>query len=310
MKTCKNNGCGKKYSDGENSDNSCIHHPKGPIFHEGLKGWGCCSKRVSNFDEFMSIPGCSTGSHAESNPIPERESIPDKVSKSTETVSKNIPKADQFIPSQPAKLDTFRETDLNDPIDAIIDKGSKCKRNGCNHVHDGTTSDCFFHPGHTIFHEGSKGWSCCARRVLEFDEFLKISGCTRGLHRYLDPERPQTVTCRHDWYQTQNTVTINLYAKNVKEAKVNFKSDQINCSLVFQNNTIFDFSKKLCQPILAEESEYTVRSTKVEIVLMKANGLCWASIEPQDEVRSFTTFGTSGGGTVGAKVAFKSDACI
>lgn len=39
--------------------------------------------------------------------------------------------------------------------------------------------DCVFHPGQAIFHEGSKGWTCCKRRVLEFDEFMKIEGCKR-----------------------------------------------------------------------------------------------------------------------------------
>lgn len=45
---------------------------------------------------------------------------------------------------------------------------------------------CVFHPGHPIFHEGSKGWSCCKRRVLEFDEFLKIEGCnTKDRHMFV-----------------------------------------------------------------------------------------------------------------------------
>lgn len=34
------------------------------------------------------------------------------------------------------------------------------------------------HPGVPIFHEGSKGYSCCKRRVLEFDQFMQIEGCT------------------------------------------------------------------------------------------------------------------------------------
>ena len=38
--------------------------------------------------------------------------------------------------------------------------------------------ECVHHPGHPIFHEGSKGWSCCKKRVLDFDEFMKIEGCT------------------------------------------------------------------------------------------------------------------------------------
>lgn len=42
------------------------------------------------------------------------------------------------------------------------------------------------HPGAPIFHEGSKGYSCCKRRVLEFDEFMKIEGCsTRDKHLFV-----------------------------------------------------------------------------------------------------------------------------
>jgi len=42
------------------------------------------------------------------------------------------------------------------------------------------------HPGAPIFHEGSKGYTCCKRRVLEFDEFLKIEGCkTKRRHLFV-----------------------------------------------------------------------------------------------------------------------------
>jgi len=27
----------------------------GPVFHEGLKGWGCCDKKVIDFDDFMKM---------------------------------------------------------------------------------------------------------------------------------------------------------------------------------------------------------------------------------------------------------------
>ena len=45
---------------------------------------------------------------------------------------------------------------------------------------------CVYHPGHPIFHEGSKGWTCCKRRVLEFDEFMRIEGCqTKDRHMFV-----------------------------------------------------------------------------------------------------------------------------
>lgn len=32
-----------------------IFYDIGPVFHEGLKGWGCCSKKVTDFDDFMKM---------------------------------------------------------------------------------------------------------------------------------------------------------------------------------------------------------------------------------------------------------------
>jgi hypothetical protein len=51
---------------------------------------------------------------------------------------------------------------------------------------------------------------------------------------------------------------------------------------------------ELFQPIMPHESSFEVLSTKVEIILKKANGLSWASIEPNSNVTSWTTFGTRG----------------
>ena len=61
--------------------------------------------------------------------------------------------------------------------------GKTCRRRGCGASATADTAvsregeKCVFHPGQPIFHEGSKGWTCCKRRVLEFDEFMKIGGC-------------------------------------------------------------------------------------------------------------------------------------
>jgi hypothetical protein len=29
------------------------------------KGWGCCTKKVISFDDFLEIPGCSYGKHTD-----------------------------------------------------------------------------------------------------------------------------------------------------------------------------------------------------------------------------------------------------
>jgi hypothetical protein len=68
-------------------------------------------------------------------------------------------------------------------------KGKICRRKACGFQYNGGgrgEEKCVFHPGVPIFHEGSKGYTCCKRRVLEFDEFMKIEGCkTKDRHMFV-----------------------------------------------------------------------------------------------------------------------------
>jgi CHORD len=80
-----------------------------------------------------------------------------------------------------------------DDFSVPVKVGTTCKRRGCGVTYkdeassrgDGLEATCFHHPGAPIFHEGSKGWSCCPRKVLEFEEFLKIKGCKEGKHLFV-----------------------------------------------------------------------------------------------------------------------------
>ena len=68
---------------------------------------------------------------------------------------------------------------------------------------DSNLTDCQYHPGVPIFHEGSvtlthlsylppppsppssyKLWSCCQRRTSDFNEFLRQEGCKAGNHEW------------------------------------------------------------------------------------------------------------------------------
>lgn len=70
-----------------------------------------------------------------------------------------------------------------------IPKGKICRRKACGVSYEGGGREgekCVYHPGAPIFHEGSKGYTCCKRRVLEFDEFMKIEGCkTKDRHLFV-----------------------------------------------------------------------------------------------------------------------------
>ncbi|KAJ3340022.1 hypothetical protein HDU93_007571 [Gonapodya sp. JEL0774] len=277
-----------------------------------------------------SSPGCTAGRH---EPVPDATSTSSSAPKPSGNVSKSQPTAVPTGPSlvsksesgvetygnagglagaanpRAPKLETaqdapqentepqMKEEDLNDAPDAVIEVGTQCKRKTCGATYKDNSSredECVFHPGEAIFHEGSKGYSCCSRKVLEFEEFLKIKGCKTGKHRFVDVKPvKQRVQCRHDFYQTQTTVHISFYAKKIDKEKssISFEGQALKVNLQFLDGTYFIYDTTLSQPIDPAESKYTFLSTKVEVVLRKRNGISWPAIAPIDNVVSWTTFG-------------------
>lgn len=68
-RSCKLFGCNKKYTVRSNTDDSCRHHTKPPVFHETAKYWSCCPhKKAYDWESFMEIMGCATGRHSDIKP--------------------------------------------------------------------------------------------------------------------------------------------------------------------------------------------------------------------------------------------------
>jgi CHORD len=83
---------------------------------------------------------------------------------------------------KPARPVPEPETE-DDDASLVIPPGTTCRRRACNTTYDSVKDrsddeECVHHPGHPLFHEGQKGWTCCKPRVLDFDDFLGIKGCT------------------------------------------------------------------------------------------------------------------------------------
>ena len=53
----------------------------------------------------------------------------------------------------------------------------------------------------------SKGYLCCKRRVLEFDEFLKIGGCKTGKHLFSPPKSAPVVSPLDHQSTNDNDIT-------------------------------------------------------------------------------------------------------
>ncbi|EFA85096.1 predicted protein [Heterostelium album PN500] len=297
---CGNNGCGKEYT--EETVGQCCYHPGSAIFHEGMKGWSCCSKRVVDFDDFLQIPGCSTGQHKEKE---EKQPTTSSAKTTTTAAPTNIDSngrevygthdKERFYPkpvtTQPKPQITVKEyIELNDEPNAIIKEGAKCTRNGCTatYVNEQSREEtCTYHPGDAVFHEGSKGWACCKPKAALFEEFLKIKGCREGKHKFIPTEvkNENFVECRNDWYQSFDCVHFTIYSKNVNKEKsvVEFVDrNTVSVDLVLPNDKYYKKTFKLANSISTTKSSFSILSTKVEIKLYKDPQDSWSKLEENE----------------------------
>ena len=148
------------------------------------------------FDEFLSIPPCTTGCHSTAvQETAEKPSIqsdiiiptPGKPSATLiDTPSERISSVGVAQPPDRQAVTSVSPESESDEPSLPIPPNRSCRRRGCKAFSQPgldprrrAEERCRYHSGQPIFHEGSKGWTCCKRRVLEFDEFMRIEGCQR-----------------------------------------------------------------------------------------------------------------------------------
>ncbi|KAI1739476.1 Pyruvate/Phosphoenolpyruvate kinase-like domain-containing protein [Xylaria scruposa] len=310
---CVHQGCGKEYSD---PDEICRYHPGPPVFHEGQKGWKCCKPRVLTFDEFLEITPCTEGKHSttdfppkidkkelETDVAPTTQSLSDKLAEAVSAPSR-APLAPQAAPTAPPPPP---ESEDDEPSLEIPD-GKVCRRKTCNAVYKkgqprSDDEKCLHHPGAPIFHEGSKGYTCCKRRVLEFDQFMKIEGCkTSPRHLFIgsgqDKSKKQGAssakdgeelleTVRHDFYQTPTTVIASFFLKKIDSARATVKFNSNTLDLDLPTNEPAPKRYKTSVPLFGEidpeKSTFKILGTKLEVSLYKANGASWPVLRSDDQ---------------------------
>jgi hypothetical protein len=266
---------------------------------------------VTDFSDFLTIPGCTWSTHSDekrvvvpletapkpSVPLAGPTSSSDGVEKYgharsaafKENAAASAAAAAAAIAVAP--MDAVEERDpLDEPDadDAVIAVDAPCLHRGCNASYVDANSrqaECFYHPGRPVFHDMSKGWSCCRRKVLEFDDFLKIEGCTSGRHKFVPPPRPAVavVEFRYDFFQSVPKVTVSVYCKNAdkQETRVEFRADSITWHVVGPDGQIADKTLQLAERIKPSECSFAVLSTKVELRLVKEEGVQWTTLERQ-----------------------------
>ncbi|KAL8647422.1 MAG: hypothetical protein Q9226_006439 [Calogaya cf. arnoldii] len=209
----------------------------------------------------------------------------------------DIPSAPQrpLVPQQPAPGPSAPppppESESDDPS-VTVPANKSCRRRGCNAASSAETASsedehCVYHPGQALFHEGSKGWTCCKRRVLEFDEFMKIEGCKRKKrHLFVgsgkkDAGEEALKTVKHDFYQTPTTVIASLYLKKIDKhrSKIDFTSPtEIVLDLPTTDMKRYKTTMPLFAPIDTAKSTSKIMGTKVELTLVKLDISNWSTL--------------------------------
>jgi hypothetical protein len=251
----------------------------------------------------MAIPPCTTGQHSTTDLPPQIEKkeapadipapTPSPAPSTDDAPARKPISAPQHAPTPPPPAPVDEEND--DPSLPIPD-GATCKRKACGATYkagqDREQESCTHHPGAPIFHEGSKGYSCCKRRVLEFDEFMKIQGCkTSPRHLFVGARKDEKAedvveSVRSDFYQTASTVIASFFLKKINkdESKVVFSEQGIELDLKTSDAPPkrYTNSVSLFGPIVPAESSYKIMGTKLEVVLVKADGAAWPVLRSDD----------------------------
>lgn len=164
---CYNRGCGQSFDPQSNPKDGCVHHPGVPVFHDAYKGWSCCSKKTTDFTEFLNIKGCTTASHSNVKPPepekPKEEVIvepPKEEVRAPVYVPKPRPPADTPLIDVPLTINNNLAKTLEslaikcDAVESIdtgvVTVGTMCNNKGCKTAFEGPQSDedtCLYHEG-------------------------------------------------------------------------------------------------------------------------------------------------------------------
>lgn len=191
---CGNFGCGQRYMPDDNHDTACHYHAKGPVFHDTHKYWGCCpDQKALDWEDFEAIPKCMVGHHAQVDRTVTFQS-PNTIlnqalsAEQAAAMASGAPNAGSSVDGPrrtgPREFELHEQTDVG-AVDA--DGTGRCRNPGCGKrfvVSENNENACQYHCAGPVFWDTYKYWKCCPdKKHIDFDDFAKVEGCTRGPHK-------------------------------------------------------------------------------------------------------------------------------
>ncbi|KAK6197511.1 uncharacterized protein RJT21DRAFT_123330 [Scheffersomyces amazonensis] len=136
--------------------------------------------------------------------------------------------------------------------------------------------------------------------IPKIEEIKDISDKPSTSIDVINQQAPLKIKIRDDWYQTNDTVIITIYAKGIKEEKLNIEFNSHAVSVSFPSSSSSEYSYNL-DPLYAEidqtKSSYKIYGTKIEINLVKKVQKKWHTLEgsgnEEESIITTTTTTTS-----------------
>nr|CCC89385.1 conserved hypothetical protein [Trypanosoma congolense IL3000] len=192
---CTNYGCGKYFLPEENNDADCHFHAEPPVFHDIEKYWRCCaSRRAHDWEEFKSIPTCCTGPHSTANkavsfasaPLENVPLAPNQVAAIATAANTSMSVTAERRTTGPREFEGAVRDRQQEGAQTVVNGRARCRNYGCQKefvVDENHPTACQHHSEGPVFWDTYRYWKCCPnKKCYDFDDFVKVPGCTVGPH--------------------------------------------------------------------------------------------------------------------------------
>uniref|UniRef100_UPI0037E91A24 protein SGT1 homolog isoform X2 n=1 Tax=Semicossyphus pulcher TaxID=241346 RepID=UPI0037E91A24 len=119
------------------------------------------------------------------------------------------------------------------------------------------------------------------------EEMMTERTQTEGISR-----TPAVPPVKHDWYQTESQVIVTVMAKNVPRDGVcaNFMEKELSATLRMASGESYNLSFHLLHPIVPQQSNFKILSTKVEFKMKKTDAIRWEKLEGEGQESNIKHF--------------------
>ncbi|XP_027139060.1 protein SGT1 homolog isoform X3 [Larimichthys crocea] len=128
-----------------------------------------------------------------------------------------------------------------------------------------------------------------------FEIWIQRCAEVMGKQTQIVDDNKQTATVpqvKHDWYQTESQVIVTVMAKNVPKDGVcaNFMDKELSATIQLVSGENHSLHLHLMHPIVPQQSNFKILSTKVEFKMKKTDAIRWEKLEGEGQESNIKHF--------------------